>query len=76
MKYVDSSTKPLLARAEKYLAKGDYEPVFFIATAMLEEMTVAAQSGDDRNKLNPDFENAFYFGGDLIYRFDLRKEKQ
>lgn len=33
-------------------------------------------SGDNRDRLNPDFNAAFYFGGDLIYRFDLRKEKK
>lgn len=33
-------------------------------------------SGDGRNRLNPDFNGAFYFGGDLIYRFDLNKEKK
>lgn len=33
-------------------------------------------AGDNRNKLNPDFNGAFYFGGDLIYRFDLRKEQK
>lgn len=31
---------------------------------------------DERNRLNPEFNSAFYFGGDLIYRFDLRKEKK
>lgn len=32
-------------------------------------------NGDNRNRFNPAFESGFYFGGDLIYRFDLTKEK-
>lgn len=33
-------------------------------------------AGDDRNRLNPEFEGALYVGADLIYRFDVRKEKK
>lgn len=33
-------------------------------------------TGDNRNRLNPELTAGFYFGGDLIYRFDLRKEKK
>lgn len=33
-------------------------------------------SGDNRNRLNPELTAGFYFGGDLIYRFDLRNEKK
>jgi hypothetical protein len=32
--------------------------------------------GDNRNRLNPEMNAGFYFGGDLIYRFDLSKEKK
>ncbi|MCP4441742.1 MAG: hypothetical protein GY810_22780 [Aureispira sp.] len=31
---------------------------------------------DDRNRLYPELKDGFYFGGDLMYRFDLRKEKK
>ena len=33
-------------------------------------------SGDNRTRLNPEFTGGFYVAGDLIYRFDLRKEKK
>jgi hypothetical protein len=32
--------------------------------------------GDNRNRLNPEFASAPYLGADLIYRFDLTKEKK
>lgn len=35
-----------------------------------------AVSGDDRNRLNSEFEGALFFGADLLYRFDLSKEKK
>lgn len=44
--------------------------------------TVGAQlltfplTGDGRNRLNPEFSSALYFGADLFYRFDLTKEKK
>ncbi|QTD39036.1 hypothetical protein JL193_07245 [Polaribacter batillariae] len=49
MKYVVSTTEPFLENAEKYLAKNNLENVFFISTALLEEMTEAFQYGDDSN---------------------------
>jgi SWIM zinc finger len=47
MKYVVNTTQPFLNNAEKYLANNNFENVFFISTALLEEMTEAFQYGDD-----------------------------
>lgn len=49
MKYVVNTTEPFLENAEKYLANKNFENVFFISTALLEEMTEAFQYGDDSN---------------------------
>jgi len=49
MKYVVNTTEPFLENAEKYLANNNFENVFFISTALLEEMTEAFQYGDDSN---------------------------
>lgn len=49
MKYVVNTTEPFLENAEKYLVNNNYENVFFISTALLEEMTEAFQYGDDSN---------------------------
>jgi len=49
MKYVVSTTEPFLRNAEKYLANNNFENVFFISTALLEEMTEAFQYADDSN---------------------------
>ncbi len=49
MKYVVNTTKPFLENAEKYLANNNFENVFFISSALLEEMTEAFQYGDDSN---------------------------
>ena len=49
MEYVVSTTEPFLENAEKYLAENSFENVFFISTAILEEMTEAARSVDDSN---------------------------
>jgi len=49
MKYVVITTEPFLENAEKYLANNNFENVFFISTALLEEMTEAFQYGDDSN---------------------------
>ena len=49
MKYVVNTTGPFLENAEKYLANNNFENVFFISTALLEEMTEAFQYGDDSN---------------------------
>ncbi len=49
MKYVVNTTEPFLENAEQYLKKKDFENVFFISTALLEEMTKAIQYGDDSN---------------------------
>jgi len=49
MKYVINTTKPFLENAEKYLASNNFKNVFYISTALLEEMTEAYQYGDDSN---------------------------
>jgi uncharacterized Zn finger protein len=49
MKYVVNTTQPFLENAEQYLQKQNFENVFFISTALLEEMTEAFQYGDDSN---------------------------
>lgn len=49
MKYVVNTTRPILDNAEQYLQKKNFENVFFISTALLEEMTKAFQFGDDSN---------------------------
>ena len=49
MKYVANTTEPFLENAEKYLANNNYDNVYFICTALLEEMTEAFQYGDDSN---------------------------
>ena len=49
MKYVVNTTEPFLENAKKYLANNSFENVFFISTALLEEMTEALQYGDDSN---------------------------
>jgi hypothetical protein len=49
MKYVVNTTQPFLDNAEQYFQKKNFENVFFISTAVLEEMTEALQFGDDSN---------------------------
>ena len=49
MKYVVNTTQPFLGNADKYLVSNNFENVFFISTALLEEMTKAFQYGDDSN---------------------------
>lgn len=49
MKYVVNTTQPFLENAEQYFQKKNFENVFFISTALLEEMTEAFQYGDDSN---------------------------
>lgn len=49
MKYVVNTTEPFLENARKYLANNNFENVFFISSALLEEMTEAFQYGDDSN---------------------------
>ncbi|AFU68379.1 hypothetical protein P700755_001484 [Psychroflexus torquis ATCC 700755] len=49
MKYVVNTTEPFLENAQKYLVNNNFENVFFISTAVLEEMTEAFQYGDDSN---------------------------
>ena len=49
MKYVVNTTEPFLENAKKYLANTNFENVFFISSALLEEMTEAFQYGDDSN---------------------------
>ena len=47
MNYVVNTTDPFLENAEKYLANNNFENVFFISSALLEEITEAFQYGDD-----------------------------
>jgi uncharacterized Zn finger protein len=61
MKYVVNTTQPFLENANKFLANTNYENVFFISTALLEEMTEAFQFGDDSN-------------GDLGYFIEMAME--
>lgn len=49
MKYVVNTTQPFIENAKKYLAHTNFENVFFISIALLEEMTEAFQYGDDSN---------------------------
>lgn len=49
MKYVLNATEPFLENADKYLANHNFENVFFISTALLEEMIEAFEYGDDSN---------------------------
>lgn len=49
MKYVVNTTEPFIENAKKYLANNNFENVFYISTALLEEMTEAFQYGDDSN---------------------------
>jgi len=49
MKYVVNTIEPFLENAEKYLANNNFENVFSISTALLEEMTKVFQYGDDSN---------------------------
>jgi len=49
MKYVYNTTKTFLENAEQSFEKKNLENVFFISTALLEEMTKALQFGDDSN---------------------------
>lgn len=61
MKYVANSCEPFLENAEKYLVNNNFENVFFISTALLEEMTKAYEYGYDSN-------------GDLGYFVDAAME--
>ena len=47
MKYVVHATQPFLENAEQYFYKKNFENVFYISTAILEEMTKAFQFADD-----------------------------
>ncbi len=49
MKYVYNATQPFLENAEQYFQKQNFDNVFYISTALLEEMTEALQYGDDSN---------------------------
>lgn len=49
MKYVMNTIQSFLENAEQYLQRKKFENVFFICTALLEEITEAFQYGDDSN---------------------------
>ncbi len=61
MKYVVRTTEPFLTYAKKYLESNNFENVFYISTALLEEFTEAFQYADDS-------------GGDLGYFIDSSME--
>lgn len=70
--FLDNS---LILRVRAGLDLTDYG-LYNMGDAIGGQLLTTPLNGDNRNKLNPDLDNAFYFGGDLIYRFDLRKEKK
>lgn len=49
MKYVMNTIQPFIDNAELYLQKKDFKNVFYISTAILEEITEAFEYGDDSN---------------------------
>ena len=49
MKYVVKAIQPFLDNSEKYLNNKNYENVFYISSALIEEMTKALQYSDDSN---------------------------
>ena len=49
MKYVVDSVQPIIKNAEKYLVNENFENVFYISTAFLEEMNDAFDYCDDSN---------------------------
>jgi uncharacterized Zn finger protein len=49
MKYVVNTVQSFLENTEQYLQEKKFENVFFICTALLEEITEAFQYGDDSN---------------------------
>ncbi len=65
----------LLFRVRAGLDLTDYS-LYNVGDKIGGQLLTTPLSGDNRNRLNPEFASAFYFGGDLIYRFDLRKEKK
>lgn len=70
MRYVSDSTQPLLDNAEQYLRQGNLEEVFFIGTALLEEMTDALLYGDDSNG-----DLGYFINSALELLHDLSKEE-
>ncbi len=49
MRYVEKTCQAFLEHAKQYLQKKNFENVFFISSALLEEMAEAFQYGDDSN---------------------------
>lgn len=49
MKYVVKTTDPFLVNAENYFNNNNFENVFYISAALLEEFTEALQYADDSN---------------------------
>lgn len=49
MNYVVNTIAPFLENAKKDLTAGNFENVFFVSTALLEEVTQAFEYGDDSN---------------------------
>lgn len=70
MKYVVNTTEPFLENAKKYLTNNNFENVFFISTALLEEMTEAFQYGDDSNG-----DLGYFIESAMELLFNLTEEK-
>lgn len=64
----------LLLRAKVGLDTTDYGLYNSNDTIGVQVLTIQL-GGDDRNRLNAEFDSSIFFGGDIIYRFDLNKKK-
>lgn len=65
--------KALILRAKAGLDLTDYGQ-FNTGDKIGAQLLTTPLSGDNRNRLNPEYQTSFYVGIDLIYRFDLTKE--
>jgi hypothetical protein len=70
--FLDNS---LVLRARGGLDLTDYSQ-FNTGDKIGAQVLVWAVSGDNRSRINSEFSTSAYFGLDLIYRYDLRKEKK
>jgi Domain of unknown function (DUF6268) len=64
----------LLLRAKVGLDTTDYGLYSSDDTIGVQVLTVQL-GGDDRTRLNSEFASGLFFGGDIIYRFDLKKKE-
>lgn len=67
--------KALILRARAGLDFTDYS-LFNMNDPLGAQLLLFPIAGKDRTRLNPEYKMAFYLGFDLIYRFDLTKEKK